>query len=141
MRALIFELRPESLQTEGLVAALRKLVNALGSRHQLEVQLEAETEPQIPFELKESIYRIVQEALNNIAKHAKASRVEVLLDERADELRVSISDNGKGFDPSQDFAGHLGLHTMRERAEKLGGTFSVESAPNRGSRIWVTIPV
>lgn len=141
MRALIFELRPESLQTEGLVAALRKLINAQGLRHQIEVQLEAEIEPQIPFELKESIYRIAQEALNNIAKHAKASRVEVLLDERADELCVSISDNGKGFDATQDFAGHLGLHTMRERAQQFGGRFEINSIPDQGTSIHVHFPL
>lgn len=141
MRALIFELRPESLQTEGLVVALRKLVNALGSRNQFEVQLEAETEPQISFELKESIYRIVQEALNNVVKHAKASRVEVLLDEKTDELRVSISDNGKGFDTSQDFAGHLGLHSMRERTEQFGGNFEIHSVLDQGTSIHVRFPL
>jgi signal transduction histidine kinase len=141
MRALIFELRPESLETEGLVAALRKLVNALGARYQLRVQLEAGDEPDVPIEAKESLYRITQEALNNIAKHARAQRVEVKLRTETDALSLDISDDGTGFDTSQQFPGHLGLHTMRERAEKAGGTFALDSAPNAGTRIQVMIPL
>lgn len=140
MRALIFELRPESLQTEGLVAALGKLVNALGARHQLEVTLEAEDEPDVSLEVKESLYRIAQEAMNNIAKHARAQHVNLQLKAESAELRLEISDDGAGFDTSQNFPGHLGLHTMRERAEKVGGTFAIESAPNAGARIQVMIP-
>jgi signal transduction histidine kinase len=141
MRALIFELRPESLQTEGLVAALGKLTNALGARYQLKVQLEAGDEPDVPIEAKESLYRITQEALNNIAKHARAQRVEVMLRTETDALSLEISDDGAGFDTSRQFPGHLGLHTMRERAEKAGGTFALDSAPNAGTRIQVRIPL
>lgn len=141
MRALIFELRPESLQTEGLVAALGKLVNALGARHQFEVTLEAGDEPDISIEAKESLYRIAQEAMNNIAKHARANHVDIKLTDANGQLLLSISDDGAGFDTSAGFPGHLGLHTMRERAEKVGGTFIIESVPNTGTRIRVTIPL
>ncbi|WKZ37394.1 MAG: GAF domain-containing sensor histidine kinase [Anaerolineales bacterium] len=141
MRALIFELRPESLQTEGLVAALGKLVTALGARFQLKVQLEAGPEPDVPIEMKESIYRITQEALNNIAKHAQAQHVNVSLKTEIDGLALNVSDDGAGFDTSQQFPGHLGLHTMRERAEKAGGAFALDSTPNAGTRIQVRIPM
>ena len=140
MRALIFELRPESLQTEGLVAALGKLVNALGARFQHEVALEAGEEPDVSIDVKECLYRIAQEAMNNIAKHAHATHVEVNLSNAGGELLLSISDDGAGFDTRAEFPGHLGMHTMRERAEKAGGMFTIESAPNSGTRIRVTIP-
>lgn len=141
MRALIFELRPESLQTEGLVAALGKLVNALGARHPLKVTLEAETEPDVSLDVKESLYRIAQEALNNIVKHARAQQVKVLLKVAGNELRLEISDDGTGFDTGAEFPGHLGMITMRERAEKVGGTFAIESALNAGTHIQVKIPL
>lgn len=139
MRALIFELRPESLQTEGLVAALGKLVNALGARYQLEVRLEAGDEPDVAIEVKESLYRIAQEAMNNIAKHARANHVDVRLTHANWQLLLSISDDGAGFDTSAEFPGHLGMHTMSERAKKIGGTFTIASAPNAGTQIQVTI--
>jgi len=140
MRALIFELRPESLRTEGLIAALGKLVNALGARHQLEVTLDAVDEPDVALDVKESLYRIAQEAMNNIAKHARATHIEVKLSNGEGFLLLGISDNGSGFDTSQHFPGHLGLHTMRERAEKAGGTITFDSAPNAGTCIKVRIP-
>jgi signal transduction histidine kinase len=140
MRALIFELRPESLRTEGLVAAIGKLVNALGTRHQLEVQMEAGEEPQIPLEAKESLYRITQEAINNIAKHARARLVKIKLGTEKDRLKLDITDDGVGFDTSQRFPGHLGLQTMSERVAQLGGTFTLESVPDQGTHIQVQIP-
>jgi signal transduction histidine kinase len=140
MRALLLALRPESLRTEGLVAALGKLADALGARYQLQVRLEAEGEPDVPLEVNESLYRIAQEALNNIARHAGAGRVDVRLASAAEGLSLQVADDGAGFDTSQQFPGHLGLHTMRERAEKAGGTFAIRSAPGSGTRIQVKIP-
>ena len=140
MRALIFELRPESLRTEGLVAAVGKLVNALGARHQLKIQMEAGEEPDVALEVKESLYRIAQEALNNIAKHARAEHVQIQLMQVDGQLLLKISDDGVGFDTMQSFPGHLGLHSMRERAGKAGGIFSIESLPGGGTRIQVRIP-
>ena len=141
MRALIFELRPESLQTEGLIAAVGKLVNALGSRHQIEVQMEAGDEPQIPLETKEAVYRIAQEALNNVAKHARAKRVHVKLVNDSDSLTLQISDDGIGFDTTQSFPGHLGLQSMNERAKQFGGEARINSAMNQGTEIHIRIPL
>jgi signal transduction histidine kinase len=141
MRALIFELRPESLETEGLVAALEKQAAALGARHEIGVQTVLCDEPQTSPETKEALYRIAQEALHNTVKHARASNAEIRMECYPDKITLEISDDGVGFDTSGDFPGHLGLRSMRERAERLGGTLEVESAPAEGTRIRALMPV
>jgi signal transduction histidine kinase len=141
MRALIFELRPESLKSEGLVAALTKQADSLRARHRLDVRVQFGPEPAVPLELKEALYRITQEALHNVAKHARASRVDLCLTVTEECLRLEVRDNGVGFDPGAAFPGHLGLKSMRERAERLGGRCLVESAPRQGTRLQVEIPL
>jgi PAS domain S-box-containing protein len=141
MRALIFELRPESLETEGLVAALEKQAAALRARHEIGVQTVLCDEPQTSPETKEALYRIAQEALHNTVKHARASNAEIRMECYPDKITLEISDDGVGFDTSGDFPGHLGLRSMRERAERLGGTLEVESAPAEGTRIRALMPV
>ncbi|HET7088515.1 MAG TPA: GAF domain-containing sensor histidine kinase, partial [Anaerolineae bacterium] len=141
MRALIFELRPESLEMEGLVAALTKQTASLHARYHIEVQTAFGDEPRLPLPTKEALYRIAQEALNNIVKHARASRVDVRLEPADGSVGLEIGDNGVGFDPQGEFPGHLGLRSMRERAEKAGGTLAVESAPGQGTCIRVRVPV
>lgn len=140
MRALIFELRPESLQNEGLVAALTKQSDALRARYKLDVVTRFDPEPDIPLEAKEALYRIAQEAMHNVAKHAHATRVELSLQEKDGKLTLEIRDNGKGFDPSREFPGHLGMKSMPERAAQIGGTFHIESQPNAGTVITVSVP-
>ncbi len=140
MRALIFELRPETLETEGLVAALTMQIESVRARHGLEIQAEWCSDPQLPYEISEAIYRIAQEALNNIVKHARARQAVVRLTCGVDEVCLEVSDDGDGFAFEDSFPGHLGLRSMRERAARLGGTLQVESAPSRGTRIHLTIP-
>jgi PAS domain S-box-containing protein len=141
MRALIFELRPESLATEGLIAALEKQAALVQARHELAVHLAlSEDEPDAPLEVKEVLYRIAREALNNTVKHAQAERVELRLEQDADELLLEVCDDGEGFDPAGSFPGHLGLKSMRERVAHLGGTLRIESAPGEGARIRAQIP-
>jgi PAS domain S-box-containing protein len=140
MRALIFELRPESLATEGLVAALDKQVAALRARHGIDVEATFCDEPAVPLELKEPIYRIAQEALHNTVKHARARHVTLRLECSPDEITVEIGDDGVGFDPAAEHPGHLGLHSMRERAAALGGSVRIESTRGLGSRLWARIP-
>ena len=137
MRALIFELRPESLEKEGLVAALSKQAEATRARYQLQVQTHFDCEPALTLEVKQALYRIAQEALHNTVKHAQASQVELRLLCLDRGLRLEIKDNGIGFDPQREFPGHLGLRSMRERVERIGGTFTVESKPGEGTRIVV----
>src|SRR5215212_2176795 len=140
MRALIFELRPESLATEGLIAALEKQAALVQARHELVVHLTLCDEPDAPLEVKEALYRIAQEALNNTVKHARAERVELHLEQEANEILLEVCDDGKGFDAAGSFPGHLGLKSMRERVARLGGRLWIESAPGEGSRIRVQIP-
>ncbi|MCA9836345.1 MAG: HAMP domain-containing protein [Trueperaceae bacterium] len=140
MRALIFELRPEVLEMEGLSAALAKQVEALEVRHKLKAEFEADTEPELSFATKQALFRIVQEALHNIVKHAKADHVWVSLESHPENVSLCIRDNGIGFDTGREYTGHLGLKTMRERANSLGGEFKVTSALGEGTRLQVVVP-
>lgn len=141
MRALIFELRPESLETEGLIGALNRQVTVLQARYKLAVEAHLADEPELPLECKHALYRIAQEALHNIVKHAAASTVVLRLAPQESEIVLEVHDNGKGFDPTGAFPGHLGLHSMRERATKMGGTLTIESAPGQGTRLSVQVPL
>ncbi len=141
MRALIFELRPESLEREGLVAALTKQVEALRARHHIEVEVSLCDEPDVPLPVKEAFYRIAQEALQNAVKHAQPGRLEVSLMCADGGLVLEVRDNGAGFDPTAEYPGHLGLHSMRERAQNLGGTFEIISERDCGTQIQVCIPI
>jgi signal transduction histidine kinase len=141
MRALIFELRPESLEKEGLVAALEKQTSAIEARHGIEIYAELGSEPDAALQVKEALYRIAQEAMHNTVKHGHATSIELTLERCAeDRLRLVIHDNGKGFDVTATFPGHLGLISMRERAARGNGAFQIESSPERGTRIVVEIP-
>lgn len=141
MRALIFELRPESLETEGLAVALEKQAAALRARHEIEVEASLCEEPEASPGAKETVYRIAQEALHNIVKHAHANRVEIKMECDPERVTLDVSDDGVGFDARNEFPGHLGLRSMRERASRLGGTLRVQTAPGRGTRIWARIPL
>ncbi|MDQ7841087.1 MAG: histidine kinase [bacterium] len=141
MRALIFELRPEALETEGLVAVLNRQVEAIRARHGLDARAALPDEPDAPLDVKEAIYRIAQEGLHNIVKHAKATRVDLRLSRDDGGFWVELDDDGQGFDSEGTFPGHLGLRSMRERAEHLGGSLGVSSAPGEGTRIRVHIPI
>ncbi len=140
MRALIFELRPESLATEGLISALTKQVAAVRTRNGLEVVLAVGDEPVLELEVKEALYRIAQEALHNTVKHAEADRVAVNLFEDNGQVVLEIIDNGIGFDPDQSFPGHLGLRSMRERASRLNGELRLNSRPGHGTHLMVRFP-
>ena len=140
MRALIFELRPESLATEGLITALTKQVVVLRTRNKLTVDAQLGEEPALSLERKHTLYRIAREALHNIVKHAHASTVLLRLERQDDELVLEVRDDGRGFDPAEPFPGHLGIRSMQERVARLGGTCSLASAPAQGTCLCVRIP-
>jgi PAS domain S-box-containing protein len=135
MRALLFELRPESLANEGLVVALTKMAAALQARHELKVETTIPEEPTVPLMLKEAYYRVTQEALNNIAKHAHATLVKISLELKDNLLLLEIADNGIGFDIQASYPGHLGLATMRERAKNINATLEIKSTPSVGTTL------
>jgi signal transduction histidine kinase len=140
MRALIFELRPESLRTDGLVFALEKQAAVLRARHGIAVHMSLCPEPAIPLAVKETLYRVSQEAIHNIVKHAHATQVGLALDCSADQVCLEIEDNGVGFDPRADFPGHLGLQSMRERAAGCGGTLQIDSLTGQGTKLQLRVP-
>jgi signal transduction histidine kinase len=135
MRALIFELRPESLESEGLVAALEKQIAATRARYGLEVVAELCDEPGISLIQKEVFYRVAQESLHNIVKHARATRVDLDLSNDDGALTLHVRDNGVGFDATQTFPGHMGLVSFNERAASIGAELSVDSAPGSGTTV------
>jgi PAS domain S-box-containing protein len=139
MRALIFELRPESLEIEGLVAALEKQVAATSARYGIKVSRELDSEPELSLLNKEVFYRVAQEALHNVVKHARASEATIRLKNDGD-VTLEVSDNGVGFDSSQSFPGHIGLVSMSERAANIGATIAVESRPGAGTTVRLTLP-
>jgi PAS domain S-box-containing protein len=139
MRALIFELRPDSLEREGLVAALSRQSTALRARHKLEVHAEFCEEPALSFEVKEALYRIAQESLNNAVKHAQANRVDIQLKEDDGVVMLQVRDDGIGFDPEIQYSGHMGLNSMHERAAQIEGTLEIESKAGQGCVVRVRV--
>jgi signal transduction histidine kinase len=140
MRALIFELRPESLEKEGLVAALAKQTAALRARYGITINDFIGDEPEASLAVKEALFRIAQEALNNTAKHARASHVELHLELVGETLVAEVRDDGAGFEPDAQFPGHLGLQSMRERAFRLGGDVEITSSTGHGTTVRAVIP-
>jgi two-component system nitrate/nitrite sensor histidine kinase NarX len=135
MRALLAELRPSTLTDADLGDLLHLLGNALSGRISIPVVVKVAREVILPSEVQVAFYRVCQEALNNIAKHAKASRVVMNLKDEGAEIVLCIRDNGRGFDSQQIFPGHLGLSMMHERAEAVGAILSVTSQPRHGTEI------
>ncbi|MFN3390773.1 MAG: GAF domain-containing protein [Meiothermus ruber] len=135
MRALIFELRPDSLQQQGLVAALSKQAAVMRSRHGFLVEAHLCAEPPLAPEAKEALYRVAQEALNNIVKHAQARKVYLRLQQQEGRIELEVRDDGVGFDSEREYPGHLGLVSMRERIERLGGRFGITSSPGSGTTV------
>jgi two-component system nitrate/nitrite sensor histidine kinase NarX len=135
MRALLAELRPAILTDSNLGDLLRLLGNALSGRINLPVAVTVTGEFILPAEVQVAFYRVCQEALNNVAKHAKASQVEINLKQEEAVIELRIRDDGQGFDPQQTFSGHYGLSMMRERAEATGALLSVTSQPGHGTEL------
>jgi PAS domain S-box-containing protein len=140
MRSLIFELRPESLEQDGLVAALERQVVSVRARHALRVVANLGSEPDIALEAKEALYRIAQEGMHNVVKHAHCTSLAVSLRQADRHVWLEIVDDGIGFDPTLAYPGHLGLTSMRERATELGAELSLASAPDHGTRLTVHLP-
>ena len=141
MRALIFELRPDALAEEGLVAALTQQASALGAREGLVVQVDGPDE-RLPLgpEVEEQLYRLGQEALANVVKHARASSAMVHIAANDDTVTVEVHDDGRGFDPAAVGPEHFGLRSMQGRVADLGGQLEITSAPGQGTVLRVEVP-
>jgi PAS domain S-box-containing protein len=139
MRALIFELRPSSLEQDGLVQAIRNHAAAVGARTGLAVTVEAEPVERLPLDAEEALYRIAQESLHNVVKHAGACVAQIRVGQDADCVVLTVVDDGEGFDPEQVGRGHLGLVGMRQRAERVGAEIGIASKPGAGTRVTVRV--
>ena len=137
LRALIFGLRPESLAEEGLIVGLQRLTAAVAARHKLTVGLVANAEPDLDIRTKEALYRIAQEAIQNVVKHASARAVEVQLIADRHDVELRIADDGIGFEPGTDYPGHIGLNSMKDRAHALNLELTVDSHPGAGVQVKV----
>ena len=140
MRALIFELRPGNIEQDGLLAALKTHATGLQGRIGLPIVVTSDLTERLPLALEEVLYRISQEALHNIVKHAAARQVTLSIDRAAGGVRLRIVDDGRGFEAASVADGHLGLAGMRARAERIGASLDVTSRPGAGTTIEVTVP-
>jgi len=142
VRRLAVELRPKALDDFGLVAALERLVQTFSEATTIGVELETTLgEERLPPEVETTLYRIVQEALTNVVKHARARRVSILLMRREGTAMAVIDDDGEGFDPEAVQEDGLGLLGIRERVELLEGRLKVESWPGSGTTLAVEVPL
>ncbi|MBV9790458.1 MAG: PAS domain S-box protein, partial [Chloroflexi bacterium] len=135
MRTLLFELRPTALVAADLGTLLRQLGDALTGKSHIPVDLAVDGEGQLTVETKIVVYRIAQEAFNNIAKHAGATQVWVTLRMAHDQFFLSVRDNGRGFDASRVTGDHLGTRIMAERAAGIGAQLHIDSTPHTGTEI------
>jgi signal transduction histidine kinase len=143
VRRIALELRPKALDDFGLVTALERLTTTFSAQTGIVVDLEAglSAHARLPSEVETALYRIVQEALTNMLKHADPQRASVLLTPKAGSVLLVVEDDGRGFDPESERNGGLGLDGMRERVHLLDGTFKLESRKNAGTTLVVEVPL
>lgn len=143
MRALIFELRPPDLAADGLEATLRKHVEVLRRVRPVTIDLRVSGESALPSAVEQGLFRIAQEALNNALKHSRAARITIDLAVDAKQALLTVCDDGAGFDVATQHrrSKRLGLTSMRERAEALGGALHIESQHGAGTRVVAEVPL
>jgi signal transduction histidine kinase len=144
LRRIAHEMRPSMLDDLGLGPALAFLAKGISARHGLLVRIEGEIDARLPHDVETALYRVAQEAFNNAARHARAKTVVLSLSLVPDRLRLSVADDGCGFEPRQvarSGEGGLGLRGIRERLEPLGGTLDVRSAPGEGTVLSIELPL
>jgi signal transduction histidine kinase len=142
LRSLILQLRPPDLERDGLVVSLAKHLDVVGRTHGLDTRLEAGALGEVEPATEQALFRIAQEALTNVVRHAHAATVSIHLDRSDGTVDLAVEDDGRGFDPSDPAIGarRLGLLTMRERASELGGSLVVESEPGSGTAVRARVP-
>ncbi|HSJ56010.1 MAG TPA: GAF domain-containing sensor histidine kinase [Anaerolineae bacterium] len=141
-RRSVLDLRAAPLEGQGLIDALRALLDGWTARHGVEVDLQVIGAGRpLPVRVEVGLYRIAQEALNNVARHAGARHVILSLTATPAEVRLVVEDDGRGFDPDEVAAGRYGLVGLNERARLLGGRLRLESTPGEGTRVQVVVPL
>jgi signal transduction histidine kinase len=143
---LAWELRPAAIEADGLVGSLRRFGREWSTNYGIAFEFNGSSPPAgLSPDTENNLYRITQEALNNVIKHAGATCVGATLNYTDDHITLTIEDDGKGFDPAEervhDGYGGFGLVGMRERAEHIGGTMEIESEPGHGTTILVRVPL
>jgi len=138
MRLLLMELRPSSLIDAKLGDLIRQIAETIGKRIGLNIVIRIEKQDALIPEVHFALYRVVQEALNNIARHALATQVEIYFNSDSDHVDLTIQDDGVGFEPDNIGSGHLGLSIMKDRVQNIGGTLETISHKGEGTRIKVT---
>jgi len=144
IRKVIFNLRPMALDDLGLIPTLRKLAQDFEDKTKIHTLFEVTgKEIRLSSSMEAAIYRLLQEALSNVHKHAEASRVSIVLSYMNDKLQISVNDNGKGFKrkPDNDDQAHYGIIGMYERVDLLEGTIDIQSEPYKGTGIKIQIPL
>ncbi len=142
LRSLVFELRPPRLEADGLVATVGKDLEVLGRAHGLKADLQVHGTLELASTVEIELYRIIQEALTNAVRHARAESITVDVDAVDGVVTITVRDDGVGFDPAARAIRErrLGLTSMRERAESLGGKLTVETAPRAGTTVRAEVP-
>jgi signal transduction histidine kinase len=140
VRRLTVELRPPALDDFGLGPALERLTTMTAERSGLEIQLSVRSPVGLPPDRETALYRVAQEALTNVIKHARAQSVSIVVMPSGGGVRAVIEDDGVGFDPARVRQGALGLVGIRERVALLGGRFELDSAPGEGTTLVIELP-
>ena len=141
MRMLLLELRPTSLRTTSLHELLDHLAEATMSRKEIDISTTMNKSISIPIDTKMVFYRIAQECLNNISKHSKASNASIDVTQIGSDLMMVVTDDGRGFDPSEQADKGMGLSILQERVDSIHATINIESEPQNGTTIMVSWPI
>jgi len=142
LRAMVMDLRPSFLENVELIDAMTWHANKIQEKSGVSIQVQAKGTIHVNSKTKDNMYRVFQEALSNAVQHSEANRVDVVLEEKGKFIMLEIRDNGKGFDQSRKESGRkgIGLYTIRERVELLGGILRVESSPQSGTHLYIEVP-
>ncbi|WP_249730296.1 sensor histidine kinase [Paenibacillus sp. J2TS4] len=141
MRALLLHLRPVHLEGKLLAQGLIELLRELQAKTPIDISWEMDDEIQLPKGIEDHLFRIVQEALSNTLRHSKATKMEIKLLQPPEGVRLSIRDNGVGFVLDDKKLASYGLVSMNERVNEIGGSMNIVTAPNRGTRIEIRVPI
>lgn len=141
MRALLLHLRPVLLEGKQLAEGMRELIDELRAKVPIEITCEIDEHVKLGKGIENHLFRIVQEALSNTLRHSRADKLELKLQHRQDYVRLFIRDNGIGFDMEVQKHASYGLLSMRERVDEIGGSFECVTAPGKGTRIEIRVPI